>query len=167
MAGGSFLARCASGYLAKSLPANELVQALHAIHAGREVVAPLGGASPITAGPRDRESGITPREAELLSLIAAGLSNEEVASRMRVSINSVKGYIRSAYRKIGVERRSQAVLWAVAKGLVAPSHVAPAHPDPARAGCGHPQLTAVRPEWARPSQRHEPSIVERAHASAR
>src|SRR6478735_2611653 len=69
---GLFIGRCASGYLAKSLPANELVEALHAIHAGCEVVAPLGAPSPITVGARDDEGGITAREAELLSLIAAG-----------------------------------------------------------------------------------------------
>jgi len=128
-----FIGGCASGYLAKSLPAIELVEALHAIHAGRRVVAPLGAPSRVGVGGRDDESGITPREAELLALIASGLSNDEVASRMRISINSVKGYIRSAYRKVGVERRSQAVLWAVSKGLVAPVPAAPTWPEPVAA----------------------------------
>ena len=47
----------------------------------------------------------------MLSLIAGGLSNTDVAARMGLSINSVKSYVRSSYRKIGVESRSQAVLW--------------------------------------------------------
>ena len=46
----------------------------------------------------------------MIALIARGLSNQEIADRAYVTINSVKSYIRSAYRKIGVERRTQAVL---------------------------------------------------------
>jgi transcriptional regulator with XRE-family HTH domain len=53
-----------------------------------------------------------------VALIARGLSNQEIAERAHVSINSIKQYIRSAYRKIGIERRTQAVLWAVANGFV-------------------------------------------------
>lgn len=58
--------------------------------------------------------GLSPRESELMRLIAQGISNEEIAVVMGVTINSVKSYIRSAYRKIGVTRRTQAVLWALA-----------------------------------------------------
>ena len=46
-----------------------------------------------------------------------GLSNQEIADRVFLSINSVKSYIRNAYRKIGVERRAQAVVWAVENGF--------------------------------------------------
>lgn len=110
--------RGASGYLGKSLPAADLVQALVAVQAGNVVVAPLR--------PRTREArgdgpegaeGLTAREAEVLSLITAGLSNHEVAERMELSINSVKSYIRSCYRKIDADSRTQAVLWGVAHGL--------------------------------------------------
>ena len=52
----------------------------------------------------------------MIALIARGLSNQEIADRAYVTINSVKSNIRSAYRKIGVERRTQAVLWALANG---------------------------------------------------
>ena len=54
----------------------------------------------------------------MIALIAQGLSNQEIADRAFLSINSVKTYIRSAYRKIGVERRTQAVLWATQNGFV-------------------------------------------------
>ena len=64
-----------------------------------------------------RSAGLSPREAEVLALISRGLSNQEIADRAHVSINSIKTYIRSAYRKIGVERRTQAVLWAIANGF--------------------------------------------------
>ena len=48
---------------------------------------------------------------------ATGRSNDEIAQEMRISLNSVKSYIRSAYRKTGVQSRSQAVLWAVTHGV--------------------------------------------------
>jgi DNA-binding CsgD family transcriptional regulator len=53
----------------------------------------------------------------MLALITQGLSNQEVAARAFLSPNSVKSYIRSAYRKIGVSSRTQAVLWAVENGF--------------------------------------------------
>ena len=47
----------------------------------------------------------------------SGLSNREIGERLQLSINSVKTYIRSAYRKMGVERRTQAVLWGLDNGI--------------------------------------------------
>ena len=64
-----------------------------------------------------REFGLTEREAEVLALITQGLSNQEIAERSYLSINSVKTYIRTAYRKIGVTRRSQAVVWGMKHGF--------------------------------------------------
>ncbi|MBA2955519.1 helix-turn-helix transcriptional regulator [Nocardioides sp. MAH-18] len=61
--------------------------------------------------------GLSDREEEVLALIVAGLSNREIAERAFISINSVKTYIRSAYRKIGVSSRSQAVAWGLRNGL--------------------------------------------------
>ena len=49
--------------------------------------------------------------------IAAGRSNAQIAASLQVSINSVKSYVRSSYRKIGATSRSQAVLWGIAQGL--------------------------------------------------
>jgi two-component system, NarL family, response regulator LiaR len=60
-----------------------------------------------------RSAGLTPREAEIVALIALGLTNREIAERAFVSMNTVKSYVRSAYRKIGVQRRPQAVIWAL------------------------------------------------------
>ena len=59
----------------------------------------------------------------MLVLISAGLSNEEIAARCYLSINSVKTFIRAAYRKIGVERRVEAAMW-VAEHLDTGSDVA-------------------------------------------
>ena len=64
-----------------------------------------------------QEHGLTAREAEIVALITQGLSNQEIADRSYLSINSVKTYIRTAYRKMGVDRRSQAVLWGIKHGF--------------------------------------------------
>ena len=64
-----------------------------------------------------KEHGLTVRESEIVALITQGLSNQEIAERSYLSINSVKTYIRTAYRKMGVERRSQAVLWGIRHGF--------------------------------------------------
>ena len=63
---------------------------------------------------------LAPREAEVLQLIAAGLSNADIAAKLYLSINSVKTYIRGAYRRVDVQTRSQAVAWALQNGLGAP-----------------------------------------------
>ncbi|WP_210649652.1 response regulator transcription factor [Nocardioides sp. SYSU D00065] len=106
------------GYLSKSLPAARLVDALAAISAGEVVVSPSRGRSSLVGGDwPGREEGLTAREAEVLSLITMGLSNQEIAERTLLSLNSIKSYIRSAYRKIDVDSRSKAVLWGVEHGM--------------------------------------------------
>jgi DNA-binding NarL/FixJ family response regulator len=109
----------AAGYLSKAMSAEEIVAALEAIHAGT-VVTPESvdtqGRSANGEWP-GREAGLTAREAEVLALITQGLSNQEIAERSYLSINSVKTYIRTAYRKVGVTRRAQAVVWGMQHGL--------------------------------------------------
>lgn len=61
--------------------------------------------------------GLTSRESEVVSLIVCGMSNKDIASEMYLSINSIKSYIRTGYRKMGVTSRSQAVLWGLEHGL--------------------------------------------------
>ena len=114
------IAEGASGYLSKVLTGPAIVEALERIMNG-EVVILAGDHETSVGGAGDwpgRSAGLSPREAEVIALITQGLSNQEIADRAYLSINSIKTYIRSAYRKIGVERRTQAVLWAVANGFV-------------------------------------------------
>jgi len=109
----------ARGYLSKVLTGPQIVRALERIVAGEVVILPGNNESSVD-GPGDwpgRSAGLSPREAEIIALITQGLSNQEIADRAFLSINSVKTYIRTAYRKIGVERRSQAVLWGVKHGF--------------------------------------------------
>ncbi len=69
-----------------------------------------------------REEGLTARESEVIALITQGLSNAEIALEATLSINSVKTYIRTAYRKMGVLSRTNAVLWGLDHGF-APDRV--------------------------------------------
>ena len=113
----------AVGCLSKTIDALDLVSALEKVHGGSVVVSDTepGVALEAEIGNGDwpgRDHGLSVRESEVLCLIAQGLSNQEIADRAFLSINSVKTYIRSAYRKIRVERRTQAVLWATRNGLV-------------------------------------------------
>jgi DNA-binding NarL/FixJ family response regulator len=66
----------------------------------------------------DGDHGLSARELQIVALIAAGRTNGEIAEQLYLSINSVKSYIRSAYGKLGISRRSHAVKWAMEQGLV-------------------------------------------------
>lgn len=111
------------GYLDKSAAAEDLVTALERIAAGEVVVSPTRiprpGQDP--EGVIDypgRAEGLSEREAEVVALITQGLTNADIAARCYLSINTVKTYIRNAYRKIGVTRRPQAVRWGLEHGMV-------------------------------------------------
>jgi DNA-binding NarL/FixJ family response regulator len=113
----------AHGYLSKTLPARDLVAALEAIHAGEIVVndPPRRGRSASGLDWPGRGEGLTDRESEILAIITQGRSNAEVAAMTYLSPNTVKSYIRTIYRKIGVTSRTQAVLWGVEHGF-SPDH---------------------------------------------
>ena len=114
------LERGASGYLSKGLDAEQIVAAIEAVHRGETVVPPASAKrvdEPINGEWPGREIALSAREAEVLALITQGLSNQEIAERTYLSINSVKTYIRTAYRKIHVTRRAQAVAWGMKHGF--------------------------------------------------
>jgi DNA-binding NarL/FixJ family response regulator len=112
------IAAGATGYLWKGMPAAEMVEALEAVVAGEVVTPPRDarGATDVGVWP-GREFGLSAREAEVIALVTQGLTNQEIADRVYLSINSIKTYIRSAYRKMGVSRRSQAVAWGLSHGF--------------------------------------------------
>jgi DNA-binding NarL/FixJ family response regulator len=105
-----------AGVLSKSLPAAGLVAALEAVHRGEVVVE--YGARPPRPSADDATGLLTPREREIVALITRGLDNVSISREVSLSINSVKSHIRSAYRKMGVSSRSQAVLWGVRHGYL-------------------------------------------------
>jgi DNA-binding NarL/FixJ family response regulator len=118
--------RGASGYLSKAMTAAEIVDAIEAVHRGETVVPRVPASEDGALEDHEvrsagdwpgRGQGLTARESEVIALITQGYSNQEIADRSYLSINSVKTYIRTAYRKIGVSRRSQAVAWGMQHGF--------------------------------------------------
>ena len=108
--------RCgAHGALSRRLPHDGLLAGIESI-LGQEDPArcppPVGSCHPEIA-----LAGLTQREVDVLRLVAQGLTNQEIAELLYLSLNTVKSYIRYGYRKIGAERRSQAVIWAERHGL--------------------------------------------------
>ena len=107
-----------AAYISKRLAAGELVTALERVHAGDTVRLQDAGRGSLIGGDwPGREEGLTARESEVLSLITQGLSNNDIVETTMLSINSIKSYIRSAYRKIGVTSRSRAILWGIDHGF--------------------------------------------------
>jgi DNA-binding NarL/FixJ family response regulator len=108
-----------AGYVFKGVSAERLVAALERVRRGERVLElDIREQEPAAQGDwPGRNAGLSEREAEILMLICQGLSNQEVAQKLYLSINSIKTYIRSAYRKIGAESRSQAVIWGLRHGF--------------------------------------------------
>ena len=108
-------------WIAKGVPGEELAALLRAVHEGTAPLAvEAGAAGSADEGMPDwpgRAEGLSPREGEVLALICRGLTNEEIAARAYLSVNTVKTYIRTAYRKIGARSRAQAILWGIDHGL--------------------------------------------------
>lgn len=113
------MAEGVDGYLSKTLTAGELVTALERVADGERVVIVEATRKRPTVGLDwpGRNEGLTERESEVIALITAGHRNTEIATMTFLSVNTVKSYIRSAYRKIGVSSRSQAVMWGVRHGF--------------------------------------------------
>lgn len=122
-----------AGYLSKALSGEELASALQRVHAGELVLpsayaAEEGGTAVEPSGRAmkgrwpGQDFGLSAREAEVVSLITQGLSNSDIANRSYLSQNTVKSYIRSAYRKMDVDTRSRAVIWGMNNGF-APDRV--------------------------------------------
>jgi DNA-binding NarL/FixJ family response regulator len=114
----------AHGYLSKTLPARELVAALESVHAGETVISEVASRARSAPGLDwpGRGEGLSDREAEILALITQGKSNADVARLTYLSPNTVKSYIRTIYRKLGVGSRTQAVLWGVRHGFTPDYH---------------------------------------------
>lgn len=149
------MSRGAAGFVSKWLPGRRLVWDLLQIADGRTVVD--AWTSQAEAEKTAAQNWpLTHRETEVLSMIAAGKANREIAEETNLSINSVKSYIRGAYSKIEVSSRSQAVLWAIQHGLLMSSEPEPARPpmtrQPVRQQARQPVRQPVR-QSAAPSVR--------------
>lgn len=113
-----------SGVVSKGLRADELVAALEDVCRGT-FVTPGGTALPDDQDPTydadgdwpGRDQGLTQRQSEVIALINKGLSNQEIADATYLSLNTVKSYIKAAYRTMGVNNRTQAILWSIDHGF--------------------------------------------------
>ncbi|WP_351237611.1 response regulator transcription factor [Streptomyces sp. NPDC002133] len=121
----------ASGFLLKDAPPADLISAVRIVAAGEALLAPSVTrrliADLVTRRParrKDRASlrlnGLTPRETEVLELIARGLSNQEIAARLVVAEQTVKTHIGRVLAKLDLRDRAQAVIFAYESGLVTP-----------------------------------------------
>ena len=115
----------ASGYLLKDSQPEAIAAAILAVLTGDRVMtqtvadhvlAMLEGSN----HSKERYDGLTRREIEILRLLAQGLANKQIAYRLKISEKTVRNHISNFYEKLGVGDRSQAVLYAVRKGLVEP-----------------------------------------------
>ena len=120
----------ASGFLLKDAPVEELVRAVRTVAAGDAQLSPavtkrlleqVGRRLP-AAVPRDSGAlaDLTERELEVLRLLAAGMSNAEIAAALVVSEPTVKSHVSNVLQKLGLRDRVQAVIYAYENGLVAP-----------------------------------------------
>ena len=113
----------ASGYVLKDSSPDAIVSSIVAVMSGEKVMASavanrvlemLSG----TTTPKEFYDGLTNREIEILKLLANGMANKQIAYRLKISEKTVRNHVSNTYEKLGIYDRSQAVLYAVKKGLV-------------------------------------------------
>ncbi|SFI88786.1 response regulator [Amycolatopsis sacchari] len=107
----------ATGYLLKDAPRDELVRAVRAAHAGRAVLAP-SVASALIGRVSGGQEALSPRELEVLRLVADGATNQVAARRLLISETTIKTHLLHIYTKLGVRDRASAVAAAYKRGLL-------------------------------------------------
>lgn len=122
----SLLEAGAAGYLLKSVRGRELVDAVRAVNAGESVLHPLIARKvlnrfvpkPGKATQEEQVEELSVREMEVLSLAARGLSNQDIATELCLSIRTVQGHLGHIFNKLQVGSRTEAVVHALKKGWV-------------------------------------------------
>lgn len=110
------LKRGAAAAIPLGISAEGLVGVIRAAMAGQLADHPVVRTRE-SVGDSDDWAGLSERESQIMAQIVQGKSNQEIAEEFFLSINSVKTYIRSAYRKLGLSSRTQAVAWGIRHGL--------------------------------------------------
>lgn len=119
----------ASGFVLKDTEPDELVAAVRRLAAGQglvdhavthRVIAEFARRRPVPGGDAELIERLTPRETDILRLLARGLSNAEIAAALVVETSTVKSHLGRVMAKIGVRDRLQAVVWAYQSGVAPP-----------------------------------------------
>jgi DNA-binding NarL/FixJ family response regulator len=110
----------AKGYLLKGSPAAEVARAIRQVHAGESYLSPRIAAKLVqgVAQPRTRAGRLSAREREVLRLVAAGLSNRQIAGMLSIAERTVKFHLTALFNKLGADNRAQAVAIAADRGLL-------------------------------------------------
>jgi DNA-binding NarL/FixJ family response regulator len=107
----------AAGYLLKNALRRELLDTIRSVHAGRRhVTAEVASEVALHAA----EERLSDREIDVLTAVAAGKSNKQVARELSVSEDTVKGHLKTIFSKLGVTDRTQAVMLAMRRGIITP-----------------------------------------------
>jgi len=110
----------ARGYLLKGSAAAEIARAIRQVHAGESYLSPRIAAKLVkeVTLPRGRTGLLSARERGVLRLVAAGLSNRQIAEALSISERTVKFHVTAIFNKLGAENRAQAVALAAERGLL-------------------------------------------------
>jgi len=127
----------AEGYILKSGQIRELISAIRTVSEGDSVLHPtiarkvLNQFVPSADKPREhKKSGVlSQRETQFLKLMARGLSNKDIASELAISVRTVQSHLRHIFKKLGVNSRTEAVVYALRENLVAFDDVPRAQPS--------------------------------------
>lgn len=104
----------ASGFLVKEMSLERLLEAIRAVHRGEKYIPPQ-----IATRVGERLlANLSPREMDVLKLVASGLSNKEIAANLNLVVGTVKLHMVNIFTKLGVSDRTQALVTAVRRGII-------------------------------------------------
>lgn len=117
----------ASGYLLKDITQEDLIQAIRTVYKGGAVINPLlnkkilkefAAMTPQLTYHPSHEGPLSDKETQVLTLLTEGYSNKEIAGRLFITEKTVKAHVSSILRKLGVQDRTQAVIFALKRGII-------------------------------------------------
>lgn len=117
----------AAGYLLKDAEADDVADAIRTVAAGDVVLPPAVARTLVAASrrPAPTEPVLTAREREVIGLVAAGYTNQQIATRLAVSERTARTHVSNILAKLGLSSRTQAALWAERHGLTTDTPAAP------------------------------------------